>query len=276
MEAMPFHLDMKRIRSVLFALLLLAAPAAVQAQFAYVTNNGAVILTGYSGTAGTVVISNFVNVITNYVFYNRSSLTNLTMGSGLLVIGVDAFISCPLVSVTIPNSVTSIGAFAFYSCTALTNVILGNNVATIGDYAFNSCSMTSVTIPNSVTNLGGSVFDACSALAQIKVDSGNLFYASQDGVLFNQSLTTLIQYPGGLSGGYSIPSSVTAIGDVAFGNCPLTSVTIPAGVISIGGGFPYTYQPGAGGQRFLMALPPGGQKPPPITMVLNWQAGLKK
>ncbi len=47
-------------------------------------------------------------------------------------------------------------------------------------------------------------------------------------------------------------------------------------VISIGGGFPYTYQPGEGGQRFLMALPPGGQKPPPITMVLNWQAGLKK
>ncbi|MGA2750209.1 MAG: leucine-rich repeat protein [Verrucomicrobiota bacterium] len=182
-----------------------------------------------------VIIPNSVTNIGDEAFAN-SSLTNLTMGSGLLVIGVDAFISCPLVSVTIPNSVTSIGAFAFYSCTALTNVILGNNVATIGDYAFNSCSMTSVTIPNSVTNLGGSVFDACSALAQIKVDSGNLFYASQDGVLFNQSLTTLIQYPGGLSGGYSIPSSVTAIGDVAFGNCPLTSVTIPAGVISIGGG----------------------------------------
>jgi hypothetical protein len=43
-----------------------------------------------------------------------------------------------------------------------------------------------------------------------------------------------------------------------------------------GNGFSWPYQPGADGQRFLIALPPSGEKPPPITMVLNWQAGLKK
>ena len=43
-----------------------------------------------------------------------------------------------------------------------------------------------------------------------------------------------------------------------------------------GNGFAWPYQPGADGQRFLIGLPPSGEKPPPITMVLNWQAGLKK
>jgi hypothetical protein len=43
-----------------------------------------------------------------------------------------------------------------------------------------------------------------------------------------------------------------------------------------GNGFSWPYQPGADGQRFLIGLPPSGEKPPPITMVLNWHAGLKK
>jgi hypothetical protein len=40
----------------------------------------------------------------------------------------------------------------------------------------------------------------------------------------------------------------------------------------------YPYQPSADGQRFLVNVPAGGEGAPggaPITMVLNWQAGLK-
>jgi hypothetical protein len=53
--------------------------------------------------------------------------------------------------------------------------------------------------------------------------------------LFNQSLTTLVAYPGGVAGGYTIPNSVTHIGDSAFyGRGGLTSVTIPNSVTGIG------------------------------------------
>ena len=57
---------------------------------------------------------------------------------------------------------------------------------------------------------------------------------SATGVLFNQSQTTLIQYPGGKAGSYTIPNSVTIIGSSAFHSCTnLTSVTISNSIVSV-------------------------------------------
>ena len=67
------------------------------------------------------------------------------------------------------------------------------------------------------------------------MDALNSVYSSVDGVLFNKNQTTLIQCPGGKAGSYTIPNSVTSIGDCAFVDCTsLTSVTIPNSVTSIG------------------------------------------
>ena len=64
---------------------------------------------------------------------------------------------------------------------------------------------------------------------------GNPAYSSVAGVLFNQNQTTLIQYLGVIAGPYTIPKSVTSIGDSAFYGCSsLTSVTIGTNVTSIG------------------------------------------
>jgi len=63
----------------------------------------------------------------------------------------------------------------------------------------------------------------------------NPAYTSVDGVLFDKALSTLLQCPGGKTGAYRVPGTVTAIGLSAFANCRgVTSVTIPEGVQTIG------------------------------------------
>lgn len=75
----------------------------------------------------------------------------------------------------------------------------------------------------------------CTNLSAIVVDASNPAYQSVDGVLFNKDQTSLLQFPEGKSGTYTIPNTVTSIGAWAFLHCTrLTSITIPDSVTSIG------------------------------------------
>ena len=210
--------------------------------------------------------------IESSAFNGCANLTSIIIPDSITSIGDFAFENCSgLTSITIPDSVTSIGDHAFYNCSSLTSITVSENnkyfsslngvlfnkdktelvtylignerteyaipdsVTSIGDRAFYKCSsLTSIIIPDSVTSIGDHAFYNC--LTSITVSENNKYFSSLNGVLFNKDKTELITYPiGNERTEYTIPDSVTSIGNFAFYNCSsLTSITIPDSVASIG------------------------------------------
>ncbi len=183
-----------------------------------------------------VTISGSVTNIGNYAFNYCPSLTNVVISNGVFNIAEGAFRLTSIRSIIIPGSVTNIGPSAFDGCYYMTAVTISNGVESIGDGAFFDCRMPSVFIPGSVFSVGVGAFQNCESLTNIAVDGLNSNYASVGGVLFDKSLTTLVEHPGNGNKcfSYVIPGGVTRIGDSAFELCMLTNVMISNGVTSIG------------------------------------------
>jgi hypothetical protein len=140
-------------------------------------------------------------------------------------------------TIVITNSVTEIGDSAFSHASGIMSINIPDSVTSIGNHAFGNCwNLESLTIPSSVTNIGDNAFYVCSSLKEITVSENNPAYASENGVLFNKSKTMLIRYPAdNPRTEYTVPDSVTYIGEYAFDRCNnLESVIIPDSVIDIG------------------------------------------
>ena len=170
----------------LLAAALLTLPVVMQSQFIYTTNNGVLTLTQYTGSGGDVTIPDKV---------------------GGLPVGM-------------------VAPAAFFQVSALTNVTFGTNVSTIANNAIFQCpNLAGVFIPASVTNIGVGPMIDCKSLTTISVSPANSIYTNLNQVLFNKSLTSLIEFPGGVGGSYTIPASVTNVGQAFIGNS-LTAISV--------------------------------------------------
>ena len=204
-------------------------------------NNYLVVIGVSDKTRTSYTIQDTTKFICAAAFFGCSSLTEITIPSGITSIGRSAFYGCSnLQTITFDgdSQLKSIGGSAFYECRNLKEITIPASVTSIGDKSFYNCdSLTEITIPSTLTSIGTDAFDRCVNLEKIyyygtiadwcnisfgsnPMGYGQHFYLRQGGSW--QEVTEI-----------TIPEGVTEIGDFAFFNSNVTSVTIPSTVVSI-------------------------------------------
>ena len=148
----------------------------------------------------------------------------------------------------LPISITEIGDYAFANCSSLTELeMAGTGLTSIGKCAFVGSALTKATVPSIVIKIGDGAFNTAS-LTQLTVDEKNKDFSVQNGFLVNKD-GEIVSYFGKLSdvnfdgfdkipaGFFSgreitsltVPASVKTIGDGAFENCVIDTITFQTG-----------------------------------------------
>lgn len=183
-----------------------------------------------------------VTAIGRNAFYLCEKLASVTFSKGLISIGDFAFCNSAITSISLPESLKKVGVRAFLNCSNLTYTTENglsylpsgaNDYFLLADAAYGS--LTTVTIRSETKAIEDCAFSNCLSLASFAVDSGNTNYSTDGKALFNKDQTTLFAYAYCAGTSYSIPTTVTEIGDYAFFSCRyLETLVLPSALISIG------------------------------------------
>lgn len=120
----------------------------------------------------------------------------------------------------------------FADCKRLKIALLPTSATVLARDAVAHCTaLESLTIPAGIASLMPS--EGCTSLRAIDVSPGNSNYASVDGVLFNHDCKVILWFPLGKTGTFTIPSTVTEIGENAFYGTRITGLVIPQSVTTI-------------------------------------------
>ena len=191
-------------------------------------------------------------------YYLKNYIENVTIEYGVTSIGTYCFFDNPGVNnIKLPETIKVIAPYAFRGCNNLETINIPEGTQTIGTGAFSACdNLNEVNISSTVFAIGidnvtmewnegmleglkitstGEVFKKCISLKNINVNSNNKYYSSYDGVLYNKSKSTLVNYPAGKENEeFEIPDTVTELYADAFDSCVnLQSVEIPGTVEEI-------------------------------------------
>ncbi|MDD3077537.1 MAG: leucine-rich repeat domain-containing protein [Paludibacter sp.] len=138
-------------------------------------------------------------------------------------IGDYAFNNCyGLIDFKVPDGVTSLGEYSFRNCQNLKTITLPESLKTINNRSFYNClHLSSVTIPDSVTKIGEGAFIFCEKLESVKMPA-QLDSLNSRTFGYCKKLKYI-----------DFPTTLHTIGDYAFQNTGLTTITIPQNVTSL-------------------------------------------
>ena len=169
------------------------------------------------------------------VSFDKSKLQTLVLSGSGEVSGFQYLEE--LREVILKGNFTSIGNYAFWVCSSLASITIPAGVTSIGESAFYGCSsLASITIPAGVTSIGHEAFYVCSALANVYYLGDIAGWCGISGLYSLMSNYPALYINGTkVEGELVIPDGVETIPDHAFyRQTGITSITIPAGVTSIG------------------------------------------
>lgn len=178
-------------------------PFASDDELALISDSGDLLAYALAKAVDVTIPEGVVSIGGTDVFVNCTTLKSVTFPSTLTQIGPGAFLGCRgLTAVELPASVKKIDKSAFSNCTGITAIEFPASVEFIGDGAFHRCTgLTSLNIPGTVKTIDNSAFENCHNVTSLTLGEG-----------------------------------IETIGSLAFANVPLTEVTIPNSVESLGGG----------------------------------------
>ena len=190
----------------------------------------------YASSLKHITIPEGVESIEKFAFLECRSLESVILPSTLTIIKDDAFRgNHKLETILIPDGVLSIGNSVFYDCFNLETITMSKNVESIGIYAFVNCdNLKSIDLPESLMEIGEGAFREAASLEEINVAPNNIYYSSEDGVLYDKEKTTLILYPMGKTDeSYTFPNSLQIINSFIIPNKHIKTIYIPKSVVII-------------------------------------------
>lgn len=232
-----------KIAIILSMLLLTLIPLSVNAATSGTCGDNLTWTLDDSGTltiSGSGAMTDWIGTVSvpwnNYKNGNLN-IKNVVIGNDVTTIGSSAFEMCKNIeTVQFGESVETIREYAFAFCESLEYVSFPSSVTSIERSSFYSCLLLEdVMIPDTVTDIGDRAFADCENLNNIWVQPLNKYYSSLNGNLFNKNQTTLIQYMEN-DIEYTVPNTVTTIGEYAFCHCnnpKLTTINIPETITTI-------------------------------------------
>lgn len=154
-------------------------------------------------------------------FSRCEGLESIVIPEGVTYIGERAFEYCEkLREVSLPSTLGRLDKYAFWWCRALESVSLPAGLRYIGEYALGGCSkIKEMYIPAGVAVIDDRAFSSSAGLRALDVAPENMYFKSENGILFNKSGTQLLICPEGTEiREYIVPEGV-AVADRAFLGC---------------------------------------------------------